>query len=99
MGKTLRGNIYLFILMVMYQDGFFKIRYYGFLANRNKNRCIPLIRKLIDPQAGAPEQIKETVVEIMLRATGADITCCPICKKGKMQPIKAIDRPGICDSS
>ncbi|MEZ4552158.1 MAG: IS91 family transposase [Desulfobacterales bacterium] len=86
-------------LMHVLPDGFVKIRYFGFLAHRNKNRCIPLIRSLIDPHAEPPKKIEETVLEIMFRVTGMDITCCPACKKGKMRPIRGIEKPEICDSS
>jgi hypothetical protein len=72
-----------FLLHVL-PDGFVKIRYFGFLAHRNKKRCISLIRKLIDPAAVPIEKLEETPAEMMQRLTGIDITCCPTCKKGKM---------------
>lgn len=72
-----------FLLHVL-PDGFVKIRYFGFLAHRNKKRCIALIRKLIDPSAVPIEKLEETPAEMMLRLTGVDITCCPKCNKGKM---------------
>ncbi len=37
-----------FLLHVL-PNGFMKIRYFGFLANTNKNKCLPILRKLIDP--------------------------------------------------
>ena len=72
-----------FLLHVL-PDGFVKIRYFGFLAHRNKTRCISLIRKLIGQRAQPIQTLSETPVEMMLRLTGVDITCCPQCKKGKM---------------
>ncbi len=72
--------------------GFMKIRYFGFLSHKNKKQTIKLLRKLIDPNAELPEKIKETILEIMLRLTGTDITCCPKCKKGKMTTIKKLPR-------
>jgi len=72
-----------FLLHVL-PDGFVKIRYFGFLAHRNKKRCIALVRKLIDPDAQPIEKLDETAVEMMQRLTGIDITCCPQCGKGKM---------------
>jgi len=72
-----------FLLHVL-PDGFVKIRYFGFLAHRNKKRCIALIRKLIDPQAQPIQKLVETAIEMIQRLTGIDITCCPQCKKGKM---------------
>jgi predicted Zn-ribbon and HTH transcriptional regulator len=75
-----------------------KIRYFGFLSHTNKNKDIPLIRRLIDPDANLPEKIKETLCEMMLRLTGTDITCCPKCKKGKMIRIKKLPKDDL-DSS
>ena len=75
--------------------GFMKIRYFGFLAHKNKSETIALLRKLIDPQATLPEKIKETIIEMMLRLTGTDITCCPKCGKGKMTMIRKLSRYGL----
>ena len=78
-----------FLLHVL-PKGFFKIRYFGFLSHTNKKKQIPLIRKLIDPDATLPEKIKESISEMMLRLTGIDISCCPKCKKGKMIRIRKL---------
>ena len=78
-----------FLLHVL-PKGFMKIRYFGFLSHKNKKQAIPLIRKLIDPHAKLPEKIKETILDMMLRLTGRDITCCPNCKKGKMKMNKKL---------
>jgi hypothetical protein len=78
--------------------GFMKIRYFGFLAHKKKGETIALLRKLIDPKATLPEKMKETIIEMMLRLTGNDITCCPKCGKGKMTMIRKL--PGYTlDSS
>jgi len=81
-----------FLLHVL-PRGFMKIRYFGFLANTNKNKYIPLLRKLIDPKAQLPEKITETVHEMMLRLTGEDITCCPQCQKGRMVKVRKLPKP------
>jgi predicted Zn-ribbon and HTH transcriptional regulator len=78
-----------FLLHVL-PKGLIKIRYFGFLAHTNKKKDIPLIRKLIDPDATLPEKSKETISDMMLRLTGIDITCCPVCKKGKMIRIRKL---------
>ena len=80
-----------FLLHIL-PGGFMKIRYFGFLAHKNKKQAVALIRKLIDPDMTFPEKIKEKVSEMMLRLTGTDITCCPKCKKGKMIIIKKLPR-------
>ncbi|MGD9224412.1 MAG: transposase [Desulfobacteraceae bacterium] len=78
-----------FLLHVL-PDGFVKIRYFGFLAHRNKTRCIALIRKLIDPKAEPIQKLDETPAQIMLRVAGIDITCSPRCGKGKMVAAMAL---------
>jgi hypothetical protein len=86
-----------FLLHVL-PKGFFKIRYFGFLAHTNKKKDIPLIRKLIDPDATLPEKIQETISEMMLRLTGIDISCCPKCKKGKMIRIRKLPKNDLNSS-
>jgi hypothetical protein len=78
--------------------GLIKIRYFGFLSHTNKNKEIPLIRKLIDPDATFKEKTKETILEMMLRLTGIDITCCPVCMKGKMIKIRKLPKDGLNSS-
>ncbi|MFZ1982775.1 MAG: IS91 family transposase [Desulfatitalea sp.] len=73
-----------FLLHVL-PDGFVKIRYFGFLAHRNRKQCIALIRKLIDPSAEPVQIRQETIGEMMLRVTGIDIGLCPKCGMGKMK--------------
>ena len=80
-----------FLLHVL-PKGLIKIRYFGFLSHTNKNKDIPLIRILIDPDATLPEKTKETIYELMLRLTGTDITCCPVCMKGKMKRIRKLPK-------
>jgi hypothetical protein len=83
-----------FLLHVL-PNGFMKIRYFGFLANTNKKKCVPLLRKLIDPSAQLPDKISETVQEMMLRLTGEDITCCPQCQKGRMVKLRKLSKPTV----
>ncbi len=78
-----------FLLHIL-PSGFMKIRYFGFLSHRNKKQSIPLLRRLINPKAKLPEKVKETTEEIISRLIGADVTCCPKCKKGKMVIIRVI---------
>ena len=86
-------DVHVFIrrfLLHILPDGLSKIRYFGFLAHTNKNKDIPRIRQIIDPNAQLPQKSKETIFDMMLRLTGVDITCCPMCGKGKMTPIKKL---------
>ena len=64
---------------------FKKIRYFGFLSPRYKKENIKIIRELIGDKGDIftpPE--KETIEEMMLRLTGKEINCCPVCGKGRM---------------
>lgn len=86
-----------FLLHVL-PEKFMKIRYFGFLSNNNKKQAVQLIRRLMGSNAKLPEKQKQTLIEILLRLTGKDITCCPECKKGKMSIVKKL--PNKClDSS
>jgi len=82
--------IHRFLLHIL-PDGFMKIRYFGFLAHTNKKAAIPLLRQLMDHHVELTEKIKETVLEMMLRLTGIDISSCPECGKGKM--VKTVELP------
>ena len=88
-----------FLLHVL-PDGFMKIRYFGFLANRKKKEKIERIREIIGHKMKVPERAKESLVEMMLRITGKDISLCPKCKKGRLVTVAQIERPAfIWDSS
>jgi hypothetical protein len=78
-----------FLLHVL-PEGFMKIRYFGFLSPKHKKQAISLIRRLICSTAKLPEKKNETVVEMLLRLTGEDITCCPECKKGRMRIVQKL---------
>ncbi len=91
MTVTAKEFIRRFLLHVL-PSGFMKIRYFGFLSNKNKGEAIPLIRKLADSDDEWPEKKKETVIEMLFRVTGKDITCCPECKKGKMRTIQRLSK-------
>lgn len=74
-----------FLLHIL-PDGFTKIRYYGFLSNRNKKKLIAQCRVLL----GVPKKDKERNKlhegweEMLLRITGTDVRICPQCRQGTM---------------
>ena len=72
-------------------SGFVRIRYYGFLANRNRNENLNTIRDLMGISV-PPEKEAACLEQVMLQLTGTDITACPICRKGKMQLFAEIPR-------
>jgi hypothetical protein len=71
--------------------GFVRIRYYGFLANRNRVENLNNIRRLME-MPPLPEKENASIEEMMLQLTGIDITACPCCNKGKMQLVVEIPR-------
>jgi len=76
-----------FLLHVL-PNRFMKIRYFGFLFNRNRKKNIELIRGLIGTvETGGKKTEEETVEQMMIRLAGIDITLCPHCGKGKMRPV------------
>lgn len=85
-----------FLLHVL-PEGFMKIRYFGFLSSKHKGQAIPLIISLIGSTAEIPEKQDENIIEMILRLTGEDITCCPECKKGKMRVVKKL--PVYCNTA
>ena len=66
-----------FLLHVL-PRGFTRLRHYGLLANRGRDRKLALCRALID-QAAPPPREPETPQAMMLRLTGIDITQCRHC--------------------
>jgi hypothetical protein len=61
----------------------------GFLANRNRQTNLKVIRKLLK----LPAQLAKTqasLEEMMLQLIGIDITTCPCGNKGKMQLLAQI---------
>jgi len=65
-----------FLLHVL-PDGFVKIRYFGFLSNRNRKACLETCRALLG--VGHVPTAPETWQELLLRLSGVDVTRCPLC--------------------
>ena len=64
--------------------GFVRIRHYGFLANRNRNKNLKTIRLLMGLAQPVPEGILP-LEEMMQKLLRIDITICPCCNEGNMQ--------------
>jgi hypothetical protein len=70
---------------------FVKIRYYGFLANRNRKKNLKTIRLFM----GLAQPVVKDILpleEMMQKITGIDISICPVCNEGKMQFYDEIPR-------
>ena len=75
-----------FLLHVL-PDGFQKIRYFGFMANRARAANLALCRNLIpDSVHAAPALEVKDWTERYSQLTGEDITLCPACKRGRLIP-------------
>jgi hypothetical protein len=65
---------------------FVKIRYYGILSSKQKDRVKSLLAK-------KPEiKIKETRQERIVRLTGFDLRLCPVCKTGFMHTVELLPK-------
>jgi hypothetical protein len=70
-----------FLLHVL-PSRFVKIRHYGILSNRNRNRKLRLCQKLT--LSKIRDAGKLSVLELMFKLTGLDLRVCPYCGKGTM---------------
>ena len=84
-----------FLLHVL-PPGFMRVRHYGLLANRTRQRKLARCRELLGaaapldaPAADAPV-VEESVAERILRLTGVDVLRCPFCGQGPMRRIERI---------
>jgi len=86
-----------FLLHVL-PNGFQRIRYYGFLANRHRAQKLLLCRQLLQVTTPpeAPTQQQEHVAALILSLTGIDPRRCPSCEKGRLVrlgPLQPTFRP------
>ena len=95
---TLEGGEFVrrFLLHVV-PTGLVRIRHYGFLGNGVRRVQLARCRALVGatPQEETEPKGSETWQELLLRLTGRDVTRCPKCGEGRLQPIEILapDRP------
>jgi hypothetical protein len=77
-----------FLLHVL-PDGFVKIRFFGFLANKVKNQKLEQIFKIFGKKKPLKAE-EESWSELLLRITGINVTVGPVCNKGNLIIIKDI---------
>ena len=65
--------------------GLAKIRHYGILSNRQRNRTIPEILFFFSRRP--PKQQVFQVKEDLQQTYGTNLNKCPLCKRGELQPI------------
>jgi len=83
--------IHRFLLHVL-PDNFYRIRYYGFLSTKTKNKDLPKCRELLGLSPELPAFEKQTPQQFMLEYAGIDISKCPFCKKGNAETIGEIEK-------
>lgn len=71
-----------------------RIRYYGFLSNRKRKEALALCFKILGKIREAKLKVKTTieVLELCKKIFGHDLTLCPECKKGTLQPAFTLGR-------
>jgi hypothetical protein len=77
--------------------GLCRIRHYGFLSNRSKEKQLPRCRELLAQPPPEPEPVRD-VIALLLRFTGVDVTRCPQCQKGTLVPRERIFVLSTCQS-
>lgn len=83
-----------FLLHVL-PEGFQRIRYYGFLANRDRRKKLVLCRQLLGMQTASPTTSIKDYRERYQEVTGRSLTLCPRCQKGQMVTVETLS-PAIC---
>ncbi len=83
-----------FLLHVL-PRGLVRIRHYGFLANRVRQREIRHLRGLLGtpPPTDVPSPAsRERWEDLLRRLTGKDVTQCPRCKDGRLEDLRELPR-------
>ena len=70
-----------FLLHVL-PSRFVKIRHYGILSNRNRNRKLRLCQRLTFSKSREVQKLSS--VELLFKLTGLDLRVCPSCGDGTM---------------
>jgi hypothetical protein len=92
-------------LLHVQPEGFHRIRYYGFLANRHRAQKLARCRELLGMPVPEPmhDQSEQDYRHHYEELTGVSLKECPACHQGQMVTIETIDgitiRPPIQDTS
>jgi hypothetical protein len=80
-----------FLLHVL-PEGFQRIRYYGFLANRYREHKLARCRKLLDMPASEPpaSELSKDYRDRYEQLTGSSLWECPVCHQGRMLVIEIL---------
>ncbi len=97
--RTLTLNATEFIrrfMMHVLPNGFVRIRYYGFLANKHRQQQLRKIRELLNAPQPLPSE-KEADDEQQQLAATLEEQRCPHCKVGMLWPIEMTPRPRLSE--
>jgi hypothetical protein len=83
-----------FLLHVL-PEGFQRIRYYGFLANRDRRKKLALCRQLLGMQSSSQITSAKNYCERYQELTGRSLTRCPRCQQGQMVIVESLP-PALC---
>jgi hypothetical protein len=86
-----------FLLHVL-PEGFQRIRYYGFLANRDRRKKLALCRQLLGMQSASVTTSVKDYRERYEELTGRSLSRCPRCQQGQMVIVESLP-PAICSVS
>jgi hypothetical protein len=86
-----------FLLHVL-PEGFQRIRYYGFLANRHREQKLARCRELLamPPPEPSDDQAAGDYRDQYEELTGASLTECPACQRGRMVVIEVLNPAKPC---
>jgi Putative transposase/Transposase zinc-binding domain len=83
-----------FLLHVL-PESFQRIRYYGFLANRDRRKKLALCRQLLGMQTLSQTTSVKNYRERYQELTGRSLTLCPRCQRGQMVIVESLP-PALC---
>ena len=88
---TLRAEEFIrrFLLHVL-PNGFMRIRYFGFLANRHRTQKLKLCRELLSQSPGESTLKSMDWKHRYAALTGKEVDLCPLCGKGHMVTVERL---------
>lgn len=72
--------------------GLCRMRHYGFLCNRSKEQLLPRCRALLGQNETPPEKVPSTVLDLLQRLDGHDVTRCPQCGQASMVLVELLPK-------
>src|ERR1700741_2370970 len=94
MQRKTRTSIRRFLLHVL-PEGFQRIRYYGFLANRDRRKKLALCRQLLGMKTSSQTTSVKDYREQYQELTGRSLILCPRCHQGQMVIVDSLP-PALC---